>query len=102
MSKYEILVGMLVGFDLEDWISYNEGEGKVMCDLKKRISADEVQYVSLILEKKGNKYNTYIRKVMDTDITSIQGKELFNLLKEKYDMKQELKKKEAWAILGVY
>lgn len=101
MSKYEILVSMLVGFNLEDWVSYSE-EGRVMCDLKKQISVDEYRYISLIVEKKGSKYDTYIEGVIDTDITSAQGKELYNLLKEKYDMKQELKKKEAWSTLGVY
>ncbi len=100
MNKYEVLVGLLVGFDLNEWIGY--GEEYVSCDLKKLVAVDEYRWISFRVEKNGNKYESYIEGVLDTDITSAQGKELYNLLKEKWDMKQELKKKDAWLTLGVY
>lgn len=102
MNKYEVLIGLLVGFDLNDWINFNEEENRIYCDLKKMVAIDDYRWVSFMVKKNGSKYECYIEGVIDTDITSAQGKELYNLLKEKYDMKQEFKKKEAWSTLGVY
>lgn len=104
MKKYDLLITLIIGSDVGRYINYYENEDDKMMgatiSLNSLVEGYDSFYFRISFE--GNKYKAFVDDVEDDDFEQAELKELMNLLKEKYEAKQETIKINAWKKLGLY
>ena len=101
MSKFNVLVGMLLAVDVKDYVymGYYKDGGKENGYIDLKIPKGD-DYTHFSLGIKDGK--VYVSDVEDTEFNKSQAKELLGLIKEKYEDKQAWIKKTQWEKLGIY
>lgn len=101
MKKYDLLITLIIGANMNNWMSYSEYDGNATASITLDSLVEDYSSFHLVISKSGKKYMAFVDDVEDSDFEQAELKELMELIKEKFEAKQELTKINAWKKLGL-